>query len=54
MPMGFETIVIDQGASLSGGQHQRLALARALVHDPAVLILDKAASALDSLTERAR
>ena len=53
MPMGYETILADGGASLSGGQRQRIALARALVHRPAILLLDEATSSLDTRTERA-
>ena len=52
LPMGYDTVLADAGSSLSGGQRQRIALARALVHRPAVLLLDEATSDLDSVTER--
>jgi ABC-type bacteriocin/lantibiotic exporter with double-glycine peptidase domain len=53
MPLGYETVLSDAGASLSGGQRQRIALARALIHRPAILLLDEATSSLDSVTEAA-
>lgn len=52
MPMGYETLLVDSGSALSGGQLQRIALARALVRRPAILLLDEATSALDASTER--
>ncbi|KPQ24425.1 MAG: ATP-binding cassette, subfamily B, bacterial [Halomonas sp. HL-48] len=52
LPQGFETPLGPGGVQLSGGQRQRLAIARALLKDPAVLLLDEATSALDAESER--
>jgi len=49
---GIDTMVGDRGAKLSGGQRARISLARALLKDPSLLILDEASSALDAETER--
>jgi ATP-binding cassette subfamily B protein len=52
LPEGYDTIVGERGYKLSGGEKQRIAIARVLLKDPRILILDEATSALDTVSER--
>ncbi len=53
LPDGYDTMVGSRGHRFSGGERQRIAIARTLLRDPAILVLDEATSALDTETERA-
>ena len=53
LPEGYDTMVGSRGHRFSGGEKQRLAIARTLLRDPRILVLDEATSALDNETERA-
>ncbi|GMT02754.1 hypothetical protein PENTCL1PPCAC_24928, partial [Pristionchus entomophagus] len=51
-PMGYDTVVGDKGGSLSGGKKQRIAIARALIRNPRIILLDEATSVLDTQSEQ--
>ncbi|MBS1270857.1 MAG: ATM1-type heavy metal exporter [Gammaproteobacteria bacterium] len=53
LPMGYDTLVGERGLKISGGEKQRIAIARTLLKDPAILILDEATSSLDTRSEKA-
>lgn len=53
LPQGWDTVVGERGLKLSGGEKQRVAIARTLLKNPSILILDEATSALDTKTEKA-
>ena len=52
LPQGYDTVVGERGYKLSGGEKQRVAIARVLLKDPRILVLDEATSALDTVSER--